>query len=115
MANREALEETLESVLRTRPTEHWVAVCDEAGVPCGPVNNYDQLFNDPQIRHREMVVHAHDDELGDVPHIRTPIRMESPVAVRQVAPRLGEHNARVFGELGVDDRELDALVQAGVI
>jgi crotonobetainyl-CoA:carnitine CoA-transferase CaiB-like acyl-CoA transferase len=115
MANRADLEATLESVLTTRPTEHWVAVCDEAGVPCGPVNNYHQLFNDPQIKHREMVVHAHDEELGDVPHIRTPIRMESPLAVRQVAPRLGQHNAQVFGDLGVDDGELQALAQAGVI
>jgi crotonobetainyl-CoA:carnitine CoA-transferase CaiB-like acyl-CoA transferase len=115
LANREALESVIEAVLATRPTAHWVDVCDAAGVPCGPVNNYQQLFSDPQVVHRQMVVHAQDEELGDVPHIRTPIRMGSPVGVRRVAPRLGEHNAAVFGELGVDTAELDRLRADGVI
>jgi formyl-CoA transferase len=115
IANREALEQALEAVLGTHGTAHWVAVCDAAGVPCGPVNDYQHLFADPQVRHREMVVHAHDEELGRVPHIRTPIRMGSPVAVRRVAPRLGEHNAQVFGELGVAAAELEQLRADGVI
>ena len=96
-------------------TEHWVSVCERAGVPCGPVNTYAQLFSDPQVLHREMVVHAHDDELGDVPHIRTPVRMASPVAVRHVAPRLGEHNDEVLGALGIAPGERTALREQGVI
>lgn len=115
IANRDALEQAIESVLTSNTTEHWVSVCDAAGVPCGPVNDYQHLFDDPQVRHREMVVHAKDEELGRVPHIRTPIRMRSAVAVRRVAPRLGEHNAQVFGALGVDAAELERLRVDGVI
>ena len=107
--NRMALEETMEAVLKTAPTAHWVRVLDEAGVPCGPVYNYQQLFDDPQVRHRELIVYAADEELGDVPHIRTPVRLQSGVAVRATAPRLGQHNAEVFGALGCDAQELDAL------
>jgi len=113
--NRDALEVEIEKALMDGTTAHWVDVCDEAGVPCGPVNTYEQLFSDPQVVHREMVVHAHDDELGDVPHIRTPVRMASPVAVRRVAPRLGEHNEEVLGALGVDAGELAALREQGVV
>ncbi|MGI9336688.1 MAG: CaiB/BaiF CoA transferase family protein, partial [Gammaproteobacteria bacterium] len=102
MANREALEGEMERVLSTAPTRHWIQVLEEAGVPCGPVYNYEQLFNDAQVRHRELVVYAADQELGEVPHVRTPIRMPSGVSVRSTAPALGQHNEEVFGELGYD-------------
>jgi crotonobetainyl-CoA:carnitine CoA-transferase CaiB-like acyl-CoA transferase len=107
--NREPLEQAMEAVLTTAPTAHWVQVLDEAGVPCGPVNNYEQLFGDPQVQHRELVVHAPDEELGNVPHIRTPIRMPSGVTVRRTAPKLGQHNDEVLGGLGYGAAELQAL------
>ncbi|MGI9334507.1 MAG: CoA transferase, partial [Gammaproteobacteria bacterium] len=105
----------MERVLSTAPTRHWIQVLEEAGVPCGPVYNYEQLFNDSQVRHRELVVYAADQELGEVPHIRTPIRMPSGVSVRSTAPALGQHNEEVFGELGYDRQRLDAMVNKGVI
>ncbi|MGI9479205.1 MAG: CaiB/BaiF CoA transferase family protein [Hyphomicrobiaceae bacterium] len=113
--NRPALEAAMEGVLKTNTTAHWSDVLTEAGVPCGPVNTYDQLFNDPQLKAREMVVHAHDDVLGDVPHIRTPIKMGESIAVRHVAPRLGEHNAEVFARVGASAEELAKLKDKGVI
>ncbi len=116
MQNRAVLEKEMESVLTSRPTEHWVRVLDAAGVPCGPVYTYAQLFADPQVRHREMVVHAEDAELGKVPHVRTPLRMsESRVAVRAVAPRLGQDNEAVLGALGYGRRELEEFRRSGVI
>ena len=115
MSNRAALEATMEAVLETNTTAHWVEVLDAAGVPCGPVNTYEQLFNDPQVKHRQMVVHAHDEELGDVPHIRTPIRMGDDIAVRRVAPKLGEHNAEVYAGVGVSEEELATLRDKGII
>lgn len=115
MKNRPALEAEIESVLATAPTEHWVEVLAAAGVPCGPVSTYEQLFNDPQVAHREMVVYAEDEELGRVPHIRTPIRIGDGIAVRTVAPKLGQHNAQVFGELGVDADSLRELQAKGVV
>jgi crotonobetainyl-CoA:carnitine CoA-transferase CaiB-like acyl-CoA transferase len=105
MRNRPALEAEIEAVLATGPTEHWVKLLDDAGVPCGPVYTYGQLFADPQVVHRELVVHADDPELGHVPHIRTPIKMSaSRVAVRAVAPKLGQHTAEVLAELARQDQ-----------
>ena len=77
MQNREALEAAMEAVLTTNTTEHWVEVLEAAGVPCGPVYDYAQMFADPQVRHRELVQYASDPELGDVPHIRTPVKISA--------------------------------------
>lgn len=115
VANRAALEAELETVLRAKSTAHWIKVLDEAGVPCGPVNTYAQLFEDPQVAHREMVVHARDEELGEVPHIRTPIRMPSGIKVRRVAPKLGQHNEDTLAKLGYDPPAITALREKGVI
>ncbi len=115
MQNREALEAEMEAVLATAGTEHWVEVLAAAGVPCGPVYNYEQMFDDPQIRHRKLVVHASDEELGEVPHIRTPIRIGDGVRVRTVAPKLGQHNGEIYGALGRSAEALRALEDKGVL
>jgi crotonobetainyl-CoA:carnitine CoA-transferase CaiB-like acyl-CoA transferase len=114
--NRFALEKEITAVLATAPTAHWAKVLDDAGVPCGPVYNYEQLFADPQVRHREMVVYAEDAELGRVPHIRTPIRLSaSDVAVRRTAPKLGEHTAEMLAGLGYTSADVATLRGEGVI
>ncbi len=115
LQHRSDLEETMEAVLCTQTTAHWVDVLEQAGVPCGPVYNYEQLFNDPQVVHREMVVNCDDNELGRVPHIRTPIKMESHIGVRQTAPKLGQHNAAILSSLGYSDDDVDAMRTSGVI
>ena len=116
LRHRGELEREMEAVLAGQPTAHWVGVLDRAGVPCGPVNTYAQLFADPQVRHLEMVVHVDDAELGRVPHIRTPLRLsESRVAVRRVAPRLGEHTEEVLAALGYAPAEVEALRRSGAV
>lgn len=115
MQNRAALEAELEKVLTTNTTDHWVSVLEAAGVPCGPVYTYGQMFADPQVKHRGLVQHASDPELGEVPHIRTPIRIGESIRVRAVAPKLGQHNAEVFGPLGVGAAELKALREKRVL
>ncbi len=108
--NRAALEQELAAVLATAPSAHWMKTLDDAGVPCGPVYTYEQLFADPQVVHREMVVHVDDAELGRVPHIRTPIRISaSAVAVRAAAPRLGQHTDEVLAGLGYPPGDIASL------
>ena len=88
---------------------------EAAGVPCGPVYDYAQMFADPQVRHRGLVQYASDAELGEVPHIRTPVRIGEGVRVRTVAPKLGQHNAEIFGRLGVSEAEMQGLRDKGVV
>jgi formyl-CoA transferase/CoA:oxalate CoA-transferase len=116
LRHRDALEKEIEAVLGARPTAHWVALLDAALVPSGPVNTYAHLFADPQVRHLEMVVQADDPELGQVRHLRSPVRLSrSRVAVRTVAPRLGAHTDDVLAALGYSAPELDALRRDRVI
>ena len=115
MANRAALEAEMEDVLATAATEHWLAVLEAGGVPCGPVYSYGQMFADPQVRHRDLVQCADDPELGEVPHIRTPIKIGDAIRVRAVAPKLGQHNAEIFGGLGLTPAEAARLQASGVI
>jgi len=115
MANRAALEDAMNAVLTMKTTDHWVEVLEAAGVPCGPVYNYAQMFADSQVRHRALVQYASDAELGEVPHIRTPIKIGEGVRVRTVAPKLGEHNAEIFGRLGVSEVEMARLRACGVL
>jgi crotonobetainyl-CoA:carnitine CoA-transferase CaiB-like acyl-CoA transferase len=106
----------MEAVLLTRTTAEWMRAFDDAGVPCGPVYSYAQLFADPQVRHRQMVVTVEDPELGAVPHVRTPVRLsESSVAVRTVAPKLGQHTEDILGMLGHSGDEIARLRRDGVI
>jgi hypothetical protein len=109
MENREALETVMNAVLATKTTGHWVGVLDAAGVPCGPVYNYAQMFADPQVRHHGLVQYASDAELGEVPHIHTPIRIGDSVQVRTVVPKLGQHNAEIFDRLGVKETRMREL------
>jgi crotonobetainyl-CoA:carnitine CoA-transferase CaiB-like acyl-CoA transferase len=116
LRNREALEKEIEGLFGTKPTAHWVAALDAAGVPSGPVYSYAQLFADPQVRHLGMVTHADDPELGRVPHVRTPVRLSrSRVAVRSVAPKLGAHTREALEGLGYTPAEVEALRRERVI
>ena len=115
MANRDALEAVMNAVLTTKTTNNWVVVLEAAGVPCGPVYNYAQMFADPQVRHRGLVQYASDPELREVPHIRTPIKIGEGVRVRTVAPKLGQHNAEIFSRLGISEAEMGQLRVRGVL
>jgi crotonobetainyl-CoA:carnitine CoA-transferase CaiB-like acyl-CoA transferase len=115
MQNRAALEAEIEAVLTTATSDHWVEVLGAAGVPCGPVYNYRQMFADPQVRHRGLVQYASDPDLGEIPHIRTPIKIGDRVRVRTVAPKLGQHNAEIFGRLGMSEVEMKELGARGVL
>jgi crotonobetainyl-CoA:carnitine CoA-transferase CaiB-like acyl-CoA transferase len=115
MQNRAALEAEMEAVLAPASSDHWVEVLEAAGVLCGPVYNYARLFADPQVRHRGLVQYASDPELGEVPHIRTPIKIGESVRVRTVAPKLGQHNAEIFGRLGVSETRMRELRARGVL
>lgn len=116
MKHRADLEQAIEAVLRTHTTAHWQQVLEDAGIPCGPVNTYAQLFDDPQVKHRGMVVTVSDPELGSWPHIRMPVRLsEGSITVRRTAPKLGEHNGEILAALGYTPGELDTLAAKHVL
>ena len=100
-----------------KTTAEWVSQLEAAGVPCGPINDLAQVFQDPQVLARELAVSLAHPLAGKVPQVASPIRLsETPVQYRHAPPLLGEHTEGVLGEvLGVGADKLRQLQEAGVI
>ena len=107
----------IEPVMRSRTQRDWLAELERAGVPCGPINRLDQVFDDPQVRARAMRVDLPHPLAGTVPQVRAPLRLSAtPVTAMQAPPLLGEHTAAVLRErLGLDEATLADFDARGVI
>jgi formyl-CoA transferase len=108
--NRAALADRIESVTRQRPKRHWLEVFQARDIPCGPINSYAEVFSDPQIVAREMVVDVEHPTLGTLRALGSPIKLSAtPTLARRRAPRLGEHTIDVLREAGFNETEIVAL------
>jgi formyl-CoA transferase len=109
--NRGALATLIESVTVTRPRADWLQELEAHDVPCGPINNYEQVFADPQVQARGMVVDTMHPSLGPIRTLGSPIKMSAtPPDVSRRAPLLGEHTGEVLREVGCDDQLIALLV-----
>ena len=116
MGHLKELEALLTARFKTRPAEYWLAALEEAGVPCGPVNDMLQALADPQTIAREMVVEVEHSTLGRVKTIGLPIKFsQTPGKVRSGAPLYGEHTSAILGAYGFDADEIAALHKEGAI
>ena len=115
--HRTTLVPLIERVMRSRTQRDWLAALERAGVPCGPINRLDQVFDDPQLRARAMKVDLPHPLAGTVPQVRAPLRLSAtPVTATQAPPLLGEHTAAVLRErLHLDASALADLAARGVI
>jgi len=111
--HRAELAERIESVTRQRPRHHWLAAFMASDIPCGPINSYAEVFADPQIVDREMVVTVDHPTLGTMRTLGSPIKLSAtPPDVRRRAPHLGEHTEEVLREAGFDAAGIAAVAAA---
>jgi crotonobetainyl-CoA:carnitine CoA-transferase CaiB-like acyl-CoA transferase len=116
MAHLKELEAEFAKRLRTRPSEHWLNLLEEKGVPCGPVNTMLQALSDPQTLAREMVVEVEHTTLGPVKTLGLPVKFsQTPGKVRSGAPLYGEHTREILAEYGFSSDEIDAFAREGVV
>ena len=106
----------LEETFSTQTTEHWMEILEAVGVPAGPINNLDQVYNDPHVQARNMEVDLDDPELGILRNIGIPVKLsETPGRIRHRAPALGEHTREVLEGAGYSSQDVDKLIESGVV
>ncbi len=117
IVHREELIPIVAGIMRTRSKGEWLEALEAAGVPCGPINNMKEVFDDPQVKHRKLRVDMPHPSGGSAPVVASPMRLsETPVEYRLAPPLLGQHNDEVYrGLLGKSEAELARLAQIGVI
>ena len=117
VAARGALRLLLVERLRTRPVADWLTQLKAAGVPCGGVRDLEQVFSDPQIVERAMVVALDHPIAGAIRQLGVPVKLScTPGAVRTPPPALGQQTDAVLrGDLGIDPEEIARLRAAGAI
>ena len=114
--NRHQLIPLIEEVSSRRPARHWLDALDRAGVPCGMLQTYDQVFHDPHLNARGFFPDAPHKTLGPVKQVGSPMRLsETPARMVRAGPLLGEHSAEVLAELGYSRDDIGELARAGVI
>ena len=115
--HRDALIPALSEMMSTRTQAEWIAALEAVGVPCGPINDLDQIFADPQAIARGLRIELPHSEAGKLPGVANPIRyVGAPHDYAGGAPALGEHTDHVLaGILGMDEDEIAALRTEGVV
>jgi len=106
----------LEQTFLTKTRDEWFELLTEKDIPVGKVYTLDEVFSDPQVIHREMVVEVEHPTLGKVRQLGiVPKLSDTPGKVRNLSPLLGEHTAEILSGLGYTREEVDKLRQEGII
>lgn len=115
--NRSLLIGLLAEIFLSRSTGEWLKLLNSAEVPCAPVQTVDQVFEAPQVLHREMLVQVEHPTAGTVRMAGIPVKFSlTPASVRLPPPLLGQHNEEVLESwLGIDDKEISELKRKTVI
>ena len=115
--NRDALVPLLADMVSRRTQQAWIDGMESAGVPCGPINDLRQVFENPQVQERGMRIEIERPDAGPIPLVANPVKASrTPPAYRLPPPRLGEHTDNVLASvLGWDDTRIAAARAAGAI
>jgi crotonobetainyl-CoA:carnitine CoA-transferase CaiB-like acyl-CoA transferase len=117
VANREVLVPLIRQVTVFKTTAQWIAALEQAGVPCGPINNLAQVFADPHVQARGLRLDLPNSLGGTTPQVASPLRLSAtPVEYRNAPPLLGEHTETVLQRLlQLTPEQISALRAAAVL
>ncbi|MBI3967403.1 MAG: CoA transferase [Chloroflexi bacterium] len=115
-ARRQELTAELEKHLAARGMSEWVTILNDAGVPCGPLLDVKQCFENEQVQHLGMAKPVEHPVLGKIKLVGFGVNLErTPPRMRSAAPEQGEHNDEILAGLGYSKAEIEAMAKAGVI
>ena len=114
--NRVELIPLLRQTTVMKTTAQWIALLENAAVPCGPINDLAGVFSDPQVIHRGLRVDMPHAAGGAAPQVANPIHFSAtPIEYRRAPPLLGQDTEAVLKNLGRSEVEIAALRAAGVV
>jgi crotonobetainyl-CoA:carnitine CoA-transferase CaiB-like acyl-CoA transferase len=116
LRNRGALHDILQARATTATAAHWIGQLAAQGVPCAPINDMQQLFEDPHVKHRGLALRVPHASGVDVPTLRSPLNLSASPVDHRAPPMLGQHTEAVLGErLNMSPQAIDALRKAGIV
>ncbi|MBM3385931.1 MAG: CoA transferase [Betaproteobacteria bacterium] len=115
--HRAELVPLIAEVMRTRTKRKWIEMLEAATVPCGPINNMKEVFEDPQVQHRKLRVDIPHPLGGVAPVVASPLRLsKTPVEYRLAPPMLGQHTEEVLKDLlGKSQAQIEKLKAGGIL
>jgi crotonobetainyl-CoA:carnitine CoA-transferase CaiB-like acyl-CoA transferase len=115
--NRQLVTDTLTPVMQQHPTGWWIDQLETLKIGCGPINKLSEVFADPHVQARQMVLEMDHATGGKMKMIANPVKLsETPPDYRLPPPVLGQHTEQVLsGKLGLDAAALAALREKGII
>ena len=114
--NRDALNERISQRTREKSSAEWVAMLNDAGVPCGPIYAIDEMFDDPQVRHLGMAKPIDHPRLGRVSIVGQATTLSrTPCRIHSATPEIGQHTDAILREFGLDAAAITGLHERGVI
>jgi crotonobetainyl-CoA:carnitine CoA-transferase CaiB-like acyl-CoA transferase len=115
-ADRVALNAAIGEVTKHKPAAHWVELFEEAGVPCGPIYNIDQVFADPQVQHLGIAAPVKSKTKGDIHLVASPINVEGVAKkIRSATPEAGEHTTEILQSIGYTESQIEKMRASGVV
>jgi len=116
MEHRDEIYRIVAEILPQKTTQEWIEHLDKYNLWAGPVYTYDDLVNDPQVRHNQMIVEIDHPTEGKLKVLGIPIRFsESPGPIRYYPPLVGEHTDEILKEAGYTEEEIRRLKAEGVV
>jgi formyl-CoA transferase len=115
--HRQRLIPLLEQMTRKKTKSAWIAILEEAGVPCGPINNFKEVFENEQVQARGIELQVPHPTAGNMKLVASPMRLsKTPTELRMPPPTLGQHTEAVLREhLHLDADAINQLRKQGII
>ena len=116
LKNRDYLNSLIEELTVTKSSNEWVEKLEKVGVPCGPINSIDKVFEDPQVKHLGIAQSVDTIPFGETELVGQPFNLSrTPSSLKQRPPEKGEQNNDVLSELGFSDKELNDFKNQEII
>lgn len=116
LKNMDQLNEILDKIFQSKTQQEWINRLTNKGVMVAPVYNLEQVFQDPQIRHDQMVIELDHPVAGKIKILRTLLNLsQTPPQIKRPPPILGQHTEEILSAMGFSQEEIQELKNKGAV